>query len=190
MRGFMDLSLQSFMPVNTWTPVENGPRWGDVDGSPLYISDGTPDGTFLNIDETHLRIVSGIKVLLAPLTTIGMVAFHAFSAIACFFERRDEPYDFTARLIDSGITIARVVASPLSLIALEFAALYGLFMPNDGRKLYSSIERFGFDLSPCFEDEINAADYAAENRDDLFTGLSSAWNVDMPILRDEADDDV
>lgn len=38
--------------------------------------------------------------------------------------------------------IAKIVTYPLAIVALEFAALYGLFRPLDGRAMYASIEHF------------------------------------------------
>lgn len=48
----------------------------------------------------------------------------------------------------------RILVTPLSIIGLELAAIYGLFRPYDGRKLYASLEReiYGdFVLAPCFQ---------------------------------------
>jgi hypothetical protein len=51
--------------------------------------------------------------------------------------------------------ITRLILTPLTLLAMTFAALYGLFSPWDGRKLYSTLERFhyhdGLFLAPCFQ---------------------------------------
>jgi len=48
----------------------------------------------------------------------------------------------------------RIVATPLVLVALELSALYGIFRPYDGRKLYASFERMQYNhwiLAPCFQ---------------------------------------
>jgi hypothetical protein len=41
------------------------------------------------------------------------------------------------------------------LIGLELSAVYGLFNPREGRKIFASLERFEFEniflLSPCFQ---------------------------------------
>ncbi|MBS4171388.1 hypothetical protein NEOC95_002136 [Neochlamydia sp. AcF95] len=44
--------------------------------------------------------------------------------------------------------------TPVALVGLELAAIYGIFTPYNGRKLYASIERaqYGkFTLAPCFQ---------------------------------------
>lgn len=63
-------------------------------------------------------------------------------------------YNFTARLLDAGTDLLRIVAVPISLVGLELAALYGILSPYDGRKLYASIERLTYEkyiLAPCFQ---------------------------------------
>ena len=48
----------------------------------------------------------------------------------------------------------RIIATPVSILGLELAAIYGIFQPYDGRKLYASFERatYGnFILAPCFQ---------------------------------------
>jgi hypothetical protein len=52
-----------------------------------------------------------------------------------------QPYCFKARLKDAGGDLLRVVLTPIALVGLELAAIYGIFNPYEGRKLYASIER-------------------------------------------------
>jgi hypothetical protein len=66
----------------------------------------------------------------------------------------DRQYSFQERLKDAGKDLLRVVTTPIALVGLELAAIYGIFNPYDGRKLYASIERaqYGnFILAPCFQ---------------------------------------
>ncbi len=64
-----------------------------------------------------------------------------------------------------GDPLLRIAAAPFALLALQFAALYGIFDPNCGRKLYGSLERAMYPdidslprvfivsgkLAPCFQ---------------------------------------
>lgn len=55
---------------------------------------------------------------------------------------------------DAGQDILRIIATPFSILGLELAAIYGMFRPYDGRKLYGSIERATYGkaiLAPCFQ---------------------------------------
>ncbi len=66
----------------------------------------------------------------------------------------EKSYNFKARLKSAGKDLARVLMQAFASVGLELAAIYGLFRPLDGRKLYASIERaqYGnFILAPCFQ---------------------------------------
>ena len=54
------------------------------------------------------------------------------------------PYNFKERFIDALHNLTALLATPLTFIALECAAMYGMIHPSDGRKLYASIERLSF----------------------------------------------
>jgi len=74
------------------------------------------------------------------------------------------------RASEAGKDILRLFATPL-LAALPLAALYGVFCPYDGRKLYATIERAvygGAILAPCFQPDA---------RSHLLGGDSSVQNV-------------
>ncbi len=50
--------------------------------------------------------------------------------------------------------LLRVVSSPFIYIGLELSAVYGLFLPENGRKLYATFERCAYGkelLAPCFQ---------------------------------------
>ena len=110
-----------------------------------------------------MRVKSALLTLGTPLVhaiaSIINVAIRVFKLITFshFRAERNEDkghYNFRARLADAGIDLCRVIATPLSFVCLELAALYGLIRPYDGRKLYASIERatYGsFILAPCFQ---------------------------------------
>jgi hypothetical protein len=86
------------------------------------------------------------------------VAYRLFNLLTFvhFWKEHQKPCSFTARLLDFGADLLRIVAAPLALVGLELAALYGLLNPRDGRKLYATIERaeYGDGLfAPCFQPE-------------------------------------
>lgn len=51
-----------------------------------------------------------------------------------------QPYNFKARLAETGKDLLRIVATPFAYIALELAAIEGIFSPMNGRKVYNAIE--------------------------------------------------
>jgi hypothetical protein len=56
--------------------------------------------------------------------------------------RRDEGkgYNLRGRIVDAAADLFRVIATPISLIGLEVAAIYGIFKPNDAKIFYARIE--------------------------------------------------
>jgi hypothetical protein len=88
--------------------------------------------------------------------TVSNVGYRAIKMVANFFVQRDgeTKYNFRARFIDSAKDLLAVVTAPISLVALEIAALYGCIRPYDGRKLYATLERAVYGdsvLAPCFQ---------------------------------------
>lgn len=66
----------------------------------------------------------------------------------------EKEYNLKGRIISAGGDLLRIVATPISLIGLELSAIYGIFNPFDGRKLYASFERATYGkhiLAPCFQ---------------------------------------
>ncbi len=50
--------------------------------------------------------------------------------------------------------IGSIVFSPIAAVGLQLAAIYGLFSPKNGRKLYATFERCIYGralLAPCFQ---------------------------------------
>ncbi len=83
-----------------------------------------------------------------------------------------EKYSFKARIVDWVKDLFLVIATPLILLGMIFASLYGMtFSPPNGKKLYASLERLiysggyhffkingdrnpnNFFLAPCFQPE-------------------------------------
>jgi hypothetical protein len=153
-------TLKDFQPINTWKVDSDGPTW-DNDDEPMYIIDQTTGKQYWNDSPSTLRIKSLLLTLGTPLIhtialscgvvyrILKLVTFYNFWA-----ERENEDeYDFKARSADAGKDLLRIITTPLSLIALELGAIYGLLRPNDGRKLYASIEMVtyeNFTVAPCF----------------------------------------
>lgn len=75
-------------------------------------------------------------------------------SLSHFWVKKSEKCDFKSRLKDAGKDFLRIIAQPVTLVGLELAAIYGLFRPYDGRKLYASFERAAYGdsiLAPCFQ---------------------------------------
>jgi len=66
----------------------------------------------------------------------------------------EDKYNFKARVKDAAVDLLKVAIHPIVIVGLELAAIYGVFRPYDGRKLYASLERAQYGnhvLAPCFQ---------------------------------------
>jgi len=160
----MGIMLRDFQPINNnWTPDVDGPKYCCQchEGKPQYLIDGTTNRKYLNESRGVVRVKCALLTLGTPIVhavaSIVNVAIKMFKLLTFSHfraEKNEKPYNFQARLASAGIDLLRVIATPLSLVGLELAALYGLFRPYDGRKLYATIERATYGrcvLAPCFQ---------------------------------------
>lgn len=155
-----NVSIKDFQPCNQWKPDLDGPKW--LDGSPELLVDMTTNKKYWNEDKGCVRFKCFLLILGTPVV-------HSIAAVVCVAARivklvtlshfwrdksSEENYSFGARVLDAGVDLKKILTQPLAAVALELSAIYGLFSPYDGRKLYASIERaqYGsFVLAPCFQ---------------------------------------
>lgn len=160
----MGVSLRDFQPINNWKPDLNGEKWqyGEERGEPKFIVDQTTNRRYFNETRGIVRFKCFLLTLgtpfVHPIASIANVAYRVLklATFSHFWANKDgeTKYNFKARLANAGKDLLRIVATPFSIVGLELAALYGIFRPYDGRKLYASIERatYGnFILAPCFQ---------------------------------------
>lgn len=156
----MNITLRDFQPINKWKPDLDGQKW--YDGSAKHLIDQSTGRKYWN----ESKATVGFKCFLLTLGTPFVHPIAGIINIACralklisfshfwMHKSGEKSYDFKARLLDAGKDLLRIVTQPLAIVGLELAAIYGLFRPYDGRKLYASIERaqYGnFILAPCFQ---------------------------------------
>lgn len=58
------------------------------------------------------------------------------------------------RSLSFGKDVLQIAFTPFVFAGLELSALYGLFLPENGKKLYATFERYAFGkelLAPCFQ---------------------------------------
>ena len=156
----MSVNLRDFQPINSWKPDLNGPKY--YDGTAQHLIDQTTGRKYLN----ESKGVVGFKCFLLTLGTpivhtiasVVNVAYRILKLVTLshfwMTKEGEKSYNFKSRLKDASTDLIRIVTQPIALVGLELAAIYGLFRPYDGRKLYASIERaqYGnFILAPCFQ---------------------------------------
>jgi hypothetical protein len=161
----MNIVKGDFQPYNNWKLDTMGEKWSLGFGcklEPKFIIDQTTNRRYFN----ESKGVVGFKCFLL---SIGTPFIHGLASIANIAYRilkivtlahlwlpkdGEKSYQIKQRLHDLGFDCLRIIATPLTYVCLEMSALYGLFTPYNGRKLYASIERaaYGnFILAPCFQ---------------------------------------
>ena len=170
----MHVNTKDFNPINKWAPEVNGSTWGHFEyrdgkehwissGVPRFIVDLTTKKKYLNEDLSTIRIKSFLLTLgtpfVHPIAAICAIAYKTLKVVSLyhFWKARETELQcsrISSALKETGIDLLKIIAAPLTVIGLELAAIYGIFRPLDGRKLYASMERaeYGdFVLAPCFQ---------------------------------------
>jgi len=155
----MSIVLNHFNPVNTWTLDSNGPKFKYEDRR-MYLIDSTTKDRYWNESKGTVRhkcfwLTLGTPVIHA-VTSVVNVVYRILKTItfAHFWMPKKGKYSFKARLAEMGKDLLRVVATPFAYLGLELSAIYGIFTPYNGRKLYATFERALYNrdvLAPCFQ---------------------------------------
>lgn len=157
MNQSVNIVAKDFCVFNKWRVDHQSERF--YDGQPRHLIDESTGRRYLNED----KLVVGFKCFLL---TIGTLPVHliassikvlqcAFNAVFAFIQPAPHTgYNLKNRISDSLLNIAKIVIAPTVIALLEVSAVYGIFSPYNGRKLYASLERsyYGsFILAPCFQ---------------------------------------
>ena len=154
--------IKEFLPSADWVHTNTTiiPYSYKDDQVPLLL-DRTTNNTYLDenlgwIREKCVLLTLGTPVVQTLALTINVVK-RVLKLITLWDFWADEvpgtPYNFKAKLEKAGKDLLRVVATPIALVALQGAAIYGIFSPWNGRKIYARIENAMYDewtLAPCF----------------------------------------
>lgn len=163
----MSVTLSDFLPVNTWKFYEDGiipGKSGYSEFIPARLMDMSTGREYLDESKSTIRKKCGLLILgtlpLHSLAAILSIANKILKLISFYHfwsnKEDEEEFSFKARLKDAGEDFVKIIASPIAVVGLELAAIYGVFRPYDGRKLYATIERAmnGEDDFPLFAKSI------------------------------------
>lgn len=142
--GNRPLMLSHFLP---YTRFEKGV---DLSNGDRYWND--------DLNVTRLKCL-GLVAATPIVHAIGLVLNLAnriakIVSFAHFWHPSSEHYSLSERSWSLGKDLLRVALTPIIYIGLELSALYGLILPDNGRKLYATFERCAFGkelLAPCFQ---------------------------------------
>ncbi len=159
------VKFRDFQPINKWTPDFEGRIWVilDSDGrtvkDPMTIIDHSTQRRYLNEFPGTIRCKSFWLILGTPIAGLCGLVYRVVKLVTLahfWLEKEEEKsYSLKGRLVDAGADFLKIITAPLVIIGLELAAIYGVFRPYDGRKLYATIERAAQVelLAPCFQPE-------------------------------------
>lgn len=141
-----DVILKDFCPWNTWREELYG------------VIDETTNRRYLNDSRSVVSLKCFMLTVGTPVVHLiaGVIniAYRILRILIGYHFWKEGELSFTARLAEAGVDLLRIVLAPLAFVGLELSAIYGIFNPYDGRKLYASFERAQYDkfiLAPCFQ---------------------------------------
>ncbi len=156
----MDVSIKDFCPCNQWqVDIEAG---NYSSGEYMYVTDATTGRKYWNESKDTLRTKCCVLALITPIghpiAGCMNIAYRTLKVLSLSHfwmnDAQETSYNFTARLLNAAGDVFRIPMQPAAILGLELASLYGTIRPNDGRKLYASIERAQYEtpvLAPCFQ---------------------------------------
>jgi hypothetical protein len=162
----MPLTIRDFCPWNTWEVDTMGETWMyypvgiSLEIRAKWIIDKTTGKRYLNDKNWITRLKCALLVVgnffAHSYMIIGPIFMCFLRLITCYHLYKFEEENITTaeRVLNCGLNLLKLLMLPLVPVFLELAALYGLFCPNEGRKLYSSFEKFAYGrslLAPCFQ---------------------------------------
>lgn len=156
------VSFSHFLP---YTSFENGV---DLSNGDQYWEDD-PNTTRLKCLGlvAATPIIHGIGLMLNLANRIAKIV-----SFAHFWHSSSDHLSLSEKSWSFGKDLLRVAFSPIIYIGLELSALYGLALPDSGRKLYATFERCAYGkelLAPCFQP------YAARHLGGGIPGKKNEW---------------
>ncbi len=160
------LSKDHFHPYSLFTEDtdKNAPVF--CNGEKAYIVDSRTGDKYLNEDLCVIRFKCALLTIGTPIVhTIAAVTHMLYNAVKLlsfyhFWKTLDDvkenqsDYGLNQRVSDAKSDAFHILFAPINILLLECAALYGMLLPHNGRKLYASLETFAygsFVLAPCFQ---------------------------------------
>ncbi len=156
----MSVTIKDFYPINEWKPHEAGPK--DCLNIPKYIIDNSTGRYYLNSPKNWTRVKFILMIPISPLTHMAGVignVFYRIIKILCFIPLLRNIYSvknwsLSDVFAETGKDLLRIIASIPVFFGLQISVFLGMVSPNNGKKVYATIERayYGdFLLAPNFQ---------------------------------------
>ncbi len=139
------ITLGDFCPWNTWSRVMETVTVRDkvFNYGTQLEKDLTTNRVYLIQSADTLRIKNVGLLIWTVAAHVQNTVLRVFTMLSLYtcLENSDK-LTLSDRLTLLGKDVLKLAATPVVVVALEAAALYGMICPKEGRKEYASIERF------------------------------------------------
>lgn len=132
-----------FCPYNKWEELNGFAR-------SKYFKDQTTGKEYI-FPKGKFRIVTQLSFpILVPVAGLCNIAYRIYKLVCVnfFFKKEGEPYNLSARLIESGKDVTKLVCAPIAVVLLELFTLYSFIRFLDGSKLIHNIEELAWGDAP------------------------------------------
>lgn len=191
-RSFILITINSFCPINTWHEISGTEHF--LDGRSAFVEDEYGE-RFINNSNSSLRNACVVNAVIIPIFCLFRAGFTLFRVASFyrFWAPDDKNASIKQKCVKTLQEIARAAATPITVVAVEIAAIWGLFRPKDGRKLVSNIVSLGIEEQSISMDAVVKAFAALEKWDEIerlppeekSRQRNNAYRPFMGNLRDE-----
>ena len=133
-----------------WMPLEQGPRWdprcSQCHDEPQYLEDTITHQRYPNRSVEQMRDHCFVWTVAVPFVGSLVTVEHLIRKIVIivtfshFWSPTAPTVSLMDRSIEMGKDILRIITAPFALVVLECAAIYGIFSPYNGMKLFKTIQ--------------------------------------------------
>ena len=160
---FYNVTLEDFRPWNTWKPTYD-PQDIHIGHLNKFVTDGQEHREYLELYTPALWEkcvkLSFFTMPIHLMATIVNTAYRIAKLVtfANFWMSKPENANtFGARCKDTAADVVRLFIFPLTILCLQLSAIYGIYSPDNGRKLYATFERvqYGAPVAAfCFQPKL------------------------------------
>ncbi len=163
------LTWAHFQPVNEWSTCNNILVLCIIDSS---TGDMYWDEYPITIRGKAICLAIGAPIVhvIAAVLSIAVSIFRIIGSLLRIMLIQEGSLE--EDLYTIGYCVGKILTAPLVVCALEISAIYAIFSPYNGRKLYASFERLQYGrsvLAPCFQPNPKEHLFGGE------PGAPSAW---------------
>ena len=164
-----EVSGKDFAPFQGWGWAPTSYEYFDpvFDYGGQYERDEGTGRLYMLQSDTTLRLKNVGLIVWTVAAHVMVTAARVFNMLTLYAFKYDNSLPLKNRMYVFGKDLEKLALTPSLILSLEMVALFGVFFPKEGRKLYATFERFahikagisGLDLfcrpspycAPCYQ---------------------------------------